>query len=150
MNRPHPGITFLAVALMSLDTRKANMKRVASNRSMPQKIVRHDLLELGSGLSNDKDIIIRPPFRLGERSISFIGRIITCIFAFRLGHRLNFVFASSEKSIVCNRATRVYLQTLQTIISTRSVIQTFLKCRKCVTHRHFSVYCQTNSVYVDY
>ena len=41
------------------------MERVASIRSIPQKIVRHDLLELGSGLSNDKDIIIRPPFRLG-------------------------------------------------------------------------------------
>jgi len=36
-------------------------------------------------------------------------------------------FAPSEKSIVCNRATRVHLQTLQTTISTRSVIQTFLK-----------------------
>jgi len=58
--------------------------------------------------------------------------------------------AASEKSIVCNRATRVHLQTLQTIISTRSVIQTFLKCRKCVTHRHFSVCCLTYSVYDDY
>jgi len=55
----------------------------------------------------------------------------------------------SEKSIVCNRATRVHLQTLQTTISTRSVTQTFLKNQQCATHRHSCVHCLTCGVHDD-
>jgi len=57
---------------------------------------------------------------------------------------------TSEKSIVCNRATRGYLRTLQTIISTRSVIQTFLKNEQCVKLKHFCVYFFVYSVYDEY
>ena len=76
---PHPGIALLAIALMSFDTREANMKGVASNGSMPQEVVRDFLLELRSGAPNDKDIIIGPPLGVGGRSISCIGRIINLL-----------------------------------------------------------------------
>jgi len=47
---------------------------------------------------------------------------------------------TSEKSIVSNCATRVCLRMLQTIISARSVMQTFLKNELCVKLKQFCVH----------